>query len=61
MVEESIVEAWMSVAWGGRQLTWETAQHRDRLTRDQPDENTMFLNSETLELPAFNGRQIVLA
>ncbi len=51
----------MSVAWGGRQLTWETAQHRDRLARDQPDENTMFLNSETLELPAFNGRQIVLA
>jgi len=35
----------------------ETAQHWDRLAKDQPAEITMFQISEVQESPAFNGRR----
>ena len=34
----------------------ETAQHWDRLAKNQPAEITMFQISEVQEAPAFNGR-----
>jgi hypothetical protein len=43
-------------AWGGRQRAMETAQHRDRLPKDQPAEIAMFQISEVQESPVFNGR-----
>jgi hypothetical protein len=44
------------MAWGGRQQAMETAQHWDRLPKNQPAEITMFQISEVQEAPAFNGR-----
>ena len=38
----------------------ETAQHRDRLAKDQPAEITMFQISEVQESPAFNRRRSFL-
>jgi hypothetical protein len=49
------------MAWGGRQRAMETAQHRDRLAKNQPAEITMFQISEVQESPAFNGRRSFLA
>jgi hypothetical protein len=37
-----------------------TAQHWDRLAKDQPAEITMFQISEVQEAPAFNGRRSFL-
>ena len=48
------------MAWGDRQLAMETAQHWDRLPKNQPAEITMFQISEVQESPAFNGRRSVL-
>jgi hypothetical protein len=39
----------------------ETAQHLDRLAKNQPAEITMFQISEVQESPAFNGRRSFLA
>ena len=39
----------------------ETAQHWDRLAKNQPAEITMFQISEVQESPAFNGRRSFLA
>ena len=39
----------------------ETAQHRDRLAKDQSAEITMFQISEVLESSVFNGRRSFLA
>ena len=44
------------MAWGGRQQAMETAQHWDRLPKNQPAEITMFQISEVQESPACNGR-----
>jgi hypothetical protein len=44
------------MAWGGRQRAMETAQHWDRLAKNQPAEIAMFQISEVQESPAFNGR-----
>jgi hypothetical protein len=38
----------------------ETAQHWDRLAKNQPAEITMFRISEVQESPAFNGRRSFL-
>ena len=38
----------------------ETAQHRDRLAKNQPAEIAMFQISEVQESPAFNGRRSFL-
>ena len=38
----------------------ETAQHRDRLAKNQPAEIPMFQISEVQEAPAFNGRRSFL-
>jgi hypothetical protein len=38
----------------------ETAQHLDRLAKNQPTEITMFQISEVQESPAFNGRRSFL-
>jgi hypothetical protein len=38
----------------------ETAQHCDRLAKNQPAEITMFQISEVQEAPAFNGRRSFL-
>ena len=56
-LEKSPVGAWTSVAWGGRQLAMETAQHWDRLAKNQPAEITMFQISEVQESPAFTDRR----
>ncbi len=40
---------------GGRQRAMETAQHLDRLAKNQPAEIAMFQISEVQEAPAFNG------
>ena len=48
------------MAWGGRQRAMETAQHWDRLAKNQPAEITMFQISEVQEAPAFNGRRSFL-
>ena len=48
------------MAWGDRQLAMETAQHWDRLPKNQPAEITMFQISEVQESPAFNGRRSFL-
>jgi hypothetical protein len=42
------------MAWGGRQRAMETAQHWDRLAKNQPAEIAMFQISEVQESPAFN-------
>ena len=39
----------------------ETAQHWDRLAKNQPAEIAMFQISEVQEAPAFNGRRSFLA
>ena len=39
----------------------ETAQHRDRLAKNQPAEITLFQISEVQEAPVFNGRRSLLA
>jgi len=39
----------------------ETAQHWDRLAKNQPAEITMFQISEVQESPVFNGRRSFLA
>jgi len=39
----------------------ETAQHWDRLAKNQPAEIAMFQLSEVQESPAFNGRRSFLA
>jgi len=39
----------------------ETAQHWDRLAKNQPAEIAMFQISEVQESPAFNGRRSFLA
>ena len=44
------------MAWGDRQRAMKTAQHRDRLAKNQPAEITMFQISEVQESPACNGR-----
>jgi hypothetical protein len=46
---------------GGRQRAMETAQHWDRLAKDQPAEMTMFQISEVQEAPAFNRWRSFLA
>ena len=46
---------------GSRQRAMETAQHRDRLAKNQPAEIAMFQISEVQESPAFNGRRSLLA
>ena len=45
---------------GSRQRAMETAQHRDRLPKNQPAEITMFQISEVQESPVFNGRRSFL-
>ena len=40
---------------------WRTAQHWDRLAKNQPAEIAMFQISEVQEAPAFNGRRSFLA
>ena len=45
---------------GDRQRAMETAQHRDKLPKNQPAEITMFQISEVQESPAFNGRRSFL-
>ena len=49
------------MAWGGCQRAMETAQHRDRLAKNQPAEITLFQISEVQEAPVFNGRRSLLA
>ena len=49
------------LAWGGRQRAMETAQHWDRLAKNQPAEIAMFQISEVQESPAFNGQRSFLA
>jgi hypothetical protein len=51
----------MPVAWGESQRAMETAQHRDKLAKNQPAEITLFQISEVQESPAFNGRRSFLA
>ena len=41
-------------------VAMETAQHRDRLAKNQPTEIAMFQISEVQEAPAFNGRRSFL-
>ena len=38
----------------------ETAQHRDKVAKNQPAEITMFQISEVQDSPAFNGRRSFL-
>ena len=53
-------EAVDPLAWGRCQQAMETAQHWDRLAKNQPAEITMFQISEVQESPAFNGRRSFL-
>ena len=48
------------MAWGGRQRAMKTAQHRDKLAKNQPAEIAMFQIPEVQESPAFNGRRSFL-
>jgi hypothetical protein len=54
------IGACVPMAWGDRQQAIETAQHLDRLAKDQPAEIAMFQILEVQESPAFNGRRSFL-
>jgi hypothetical protein len=49
------VGACVPLAWGESQRAMETAQHWDKLAKNQPAEIAMFQISEVQESPAFNG------
>ena len=53
------IAGWCVIAdgLGYRQRTIETAQHRDRVVKNQPAEITMFQISEVQESPAFTDRR----
>jgi hypothetical protein len=48
------------MVWGGRQRAMETAQHLDRLPKNQPAKIAMFQIAKVQEAPAFKGRRSLL-
>ena len=57
MIEKSPVPvgACVPMAWGESQRAMETAQHPDRLPKNQPAEIAMFQISEVQDSPPWNG------
>ena len=61
MASEVLLRIIVTERVGESQQAMETAQHRDRLPKNQPAEITMFQISEVQESPAFNDRRSFLA